>query len=176
MYVIHPTRMQTALHKMFRLPVRLVLFLGLVQGAFAQSGEITVTGKVTAGDTGREVIPGVTVLAKGTTKGTITDGEGHFSLAVPENAVLVFSSIGYLAREVPLNGKREVVVQLPVDTRQLDEVIVVGYGTQEKKHLIGSVTKVNPAETRGIAVGSVDAQLQGKVAGVQISSPTGETG
>ncbi len=161
---------------MLRLPAGLVLFLALVQSALAQQGEITVTGKVTAGDTGRDVIPGVTVLAKGTTKGTITDGEGNFSLAVPQNAVLVFSSIGYLAREVPVEGQSKLLVQLPVDTRQLDEVIVVGYGTQEKKNLIGAVTKVNPAETRGIAVGSVDAQLQGKVAGVQISSPTGVPG
>ncbi|CAA9212174.1 MAG: Outer membrane TonB-dependent transporter, utilization system for glycans and polysaccharides (PUL), SusC family [uncultured Cytophagales bacterium] len=79
---------------MLRLPVRLVFLPGLVQGAFAQQGEITVTGKVTAGDAGRDVVPGVTVLAKGTTKGTITDGEGNFSLAVPGDAVLVFSRPG----------------------------------------------------------------------------------
>jgi TonB-linked SusC/RagA family outer membrane protein len=158
------------------LPFGILFLLLLAPAAFAQSNEITVTGKVTSGDIGKEVVPGVTVLAKGTVKGTITDGEGKFALAVPSDAVLVFSSIGYLSQEVPVNGNNSLVIQLPVDTRQLDEVIVVGYGTQEKKNLIGSVTKVNPQETRGIAVGSVDAQLQGKVSGVQISSPTGVPG
>jgi hypothetical protein len=116
------------------------------------------------------------VLAKDTVKGTVTDGEGKFALAVPSDAVLVFSSIGYLTQEIAVNGKNSLLIHLPVDTKQLDEVIVVGYGTQEKKNLIGSVIKVNPAETPGIAVGSVDAQLQGKVSGVQISSPTGVPG
>ncbi len=163
------------------IPIKALLmssFLGLLITftASAQSNEIKVSGKVISAESTKESVPGVSVLAKGTSIGTVTDMDGNYSITVPGNVILVFSSIGFAKQEIAVSGKSKLDVILPVDTKQLEEIIVIGYGTQEKKNLIGSVTKVDPGETRGIAVGSLDAQLQGKVSGVQISSPTGVPG
>lgn len=134
-----------------------------------------ISGTIRAAETA-EGIPGVNIVIKGTSTGTITDANGFFSLQAGSDAVLVISSIGFLSQEVPLQGRTTVELQLEGDVRQLDEVVVVGYGSLERKDLIGSVSKVNPQETRGIQAGSFDAQLQGKVSGVQISSNTGVPG
>ncbi len=137
--------------------------------------ESVVTGTIRSDETG-EGIPGVNIVIKGTSTGTITDVNGNFSLRARTDAVLVISSIGFLAQEIPLQGRAAIEARLSGDVRQLDEVVVVGYGSLERKDLIGSVTKVNPLETKGIQAGSFDAQLQGKVSGVQISSNTGVPG
>jgi TonB-linked SusC/RagA family outer membrane protein len=149
--------------------------LFLLQTSFAQD-KITVKGTVTAGTTTKSPIPNATVVEKGTFNGTVTDSNGNYSIVVPSNAVLVISNISFVTQQIPVNGKGTHDVHLTEDTKQLAEVVVVGYGTQERKNLIGSVAKVNPAEINKIPVGSVDAQLQGKVSGVQISSNTGVPG
>ncbi|TXK49228.1 TonB-dependent receptor [Pontibacter qinzhouensis] len=134
-----------------------------------------ITGKVTSAK--GEPLPGVTVVLKGSSTGTITDLDGNFSLPLNQNnGTLVFSYVGYQTKELAYTGQQRLRVSLSEDARALSEVVVVGYGMQERKNLIGSIAKVDPSETKGIAVGSLDAQLQGKVAGVQISSPTGVPG
>ncbi|QIP17008.1 TonB-dependent receptor [Spirosoma aureum] len=134
----------------------------------------SLTGTVRA-DNG-ELLPGVNIVLKGQTKGTVTDANGKFSLSAKPGDLVVLSAIGYKTIEVRVTGSAPLRVQLEADLRQLNEVIVVGYGTAERKNLIGSIAKIDPSDTKVIPVGSVDAQLQGKVPGVQISSATGVPG
>lgn len=153
--------------------------VGAQQHNIAVSAEFVKTepvkGRVT--DEKGDAIPGVSIRVKGDTKGILTAGDGTFELAVPhQNVTLVFSSVGYKAREVKLAGSKVLSVKLQTDEGQLSEVVVVGYGTQKRSDLLGSVSKVNPAETKNIPEGSFDAQLQGKAPGVQIGTNTGVPG
>ncbi|QNF33337.1 TonB-dependent receptor [Adhaeribacter swui] len=137
--------------------------------------DVPVTGKVT-GPSG-EPLPGVTIVLKNTTIGTTTSTDGTFQLTVPNGTgTLVASFIGFATKEIPVNGQNPVQVTLAEDTKALKEVVVVGYGSQERKNLVGSVSKVNPSETKDIPGGNFAAQLQGKASGVQISSSTGVPG
>ncbi|WP_019991319.1 SusC/RagA family TonB-linked outer membrane protein [Rudanella lutea] len=136
-----------------------------------------ITGTVRS-DKG-EAIPGVNVIIQGQQRGTVTDANGQYSIEAGPGQLLIFSSIGYeggQARVEEVGGSTKLNVTLRESSAQLGEVIVVGYGTQERKNLIGSVTKIDPSETKSIPVGSFDQQLQGKVPGVQISSATGVPG
>jgi TonB-linked SusC/RagA family outer membrane protein len=134
-----------------------------------------LTGKVL--DENGTGLPGVTVRVKGTAAGTATDDQGNFTLAaVPADATLLISYVGYKQQEVKANRTGSMTVRLLPTQGQLNEVVVVGYGTQQRKNLIGSIAKVDPSDTKELPVGSFDAQLQGKVSGVQISSSTGVPG
>ncbi len=153
-----------------------VLLLVLTQSlpSLAQSS-YPIQGKVT--DKNGETLPGVNIRIKGTNRGTTSEADGTFRLTLSDqNTPLVFSFIGYLTQEVKVGNQTELTIALQPDQRQLSEVIVVGYGTQERKNLIGSIAKIDPAATKDIPTGSFDAQLQGKVSGVQISSNTGVPG
>src|SRR5260370_28968167 len=108
-----------------------VLLLCATTTAFAQQ---TVTGKVTSGDDG-SAIPGVNVLEKGTANGTVTDGDGNFTISVGANATLVFSFVGFKAQEILVGGQTTLSVSLVSDITALSEVVVVGYGSQEKKEI-----------------------------------------
>ncbi|MDB5120032.1 MAG: ragA1 [Sphingobacteriales bacterium] len=125
----------------------------------------------------KETLPGASVHIKGTTHDVPTDGQGKFSFVTGQKFpyTLIVSYIGYEKAEVIATGS-PITIQLKEITNQLNDVVVVGYGTQERKDLIGSVTKVNPADAKNIPAGSFDAQLQGKITGVQISSSTGVPG
>ncbi len=141
---------------------------------YAQQLQV-VSGKVT--DQKGEEIPGVNILVKGLQKGTSTDLKGDFSIELPStHETLLFSFIGYKTEEVRVGNQTELAVSLTPDSKQLNEIVIVGYGQQERKNLIGSVSKVNPSETKNIPVGGFDAQLAGKVAGVQVTSNTGVPG
>ncbi|WP_020601031.1 SusC/RagA family TonB-linked outer membrane protein [Spirosoma panaciterrae] len=140
----------------------------------ANSSTATVSGTVRA-DNG-ELLPGVNIVLKGQSKGTVSDANGQFSLSAKPGDQLILSAIGYKTIEIKVSGTGSLKVELSADSRQLSEVIVVGYGTSERKNLIGSIAKIDPTDTKVIPVGSVDAQLQGKVPGVQISSATGVPG
>ena len=143
------------------------LLLMCVSVAFSQTG--TVTGTVT--DQSGEPLIGVNVLVKGTTTGNITDIDGKYSISeVPAQGVLVFSYIGYSSQEVAVNNQRTVNVQLREDTQRLDEVVVVGYGTQQRRDITGSVAVVDTKELLKSSGSSAVAQLQGKVAGLQINT------
>ena len=149
------------------------ILLFSISSALAQ--DFTVQGKVT-GDEG-EAIPGVTVVAKGTNTGTVTDLNGNYSINVADpNGTLVFSFIGFKTLEVPINNRSTIAVQLESDVKALEEVIVVGYGSQLKEEVTGSVQTVNAAELEDIPVAQVTQKLQGRLAGVQINQATGKPG
>ena len=136
-----------------------------------------VTGTVTSSIEGEGAIPGVTVSVKGTTVGTITDVNGKFSIVLPPNAsTLVFSYIGMKTKEVNIGTETTVNVALAADILNLDEVIVVAYGTQKKEAKTGSVGVVNNDKIRDIPETSIDKMLSGKVAGVQVTSTSGQPG
>jgi len=122
-------------------------------------------------------LPGVTVRIKGTTTGTITDAAGNFIIQAEDaNAVLVFSFIGYTTQEVPVAGRQSINVVLEEDIMNLEEVVVVGYGTQRKRDITGAVATVNSNDIRKIPVAGIDQALQGQVAGVQVTQNYGNPG
>src|SRR6187551_1198072 len=127
--------------------------------------DVVVTGQVM--DETSKPIPGVNVIIKGTSKGTSTDQDGKFSIAVPdENAILVFSFIGYSAKEVIVGSRTVINVSLDPDVSTLEEVVVVGYGSQTKSSVTGAVSSVSSKEIVTQPVSSVSAALQGRVPGV----------
>lgn len=135
--------------------------------AFAQN--ITVKGTVTDGGD-KTTIPAVSVQVKGTTTGAQTDVNGNYSISAPANATLVFTYIGYTTQEVPVNNRTTINIVLASSAQQLDQVVVVGYGTQRKIDVTGSVATVKGEEiSKQASVNPVSA-LQGKVAGVSISN------
>ena len=136
---------------------------------------ITVTGKVT--DEQGAGLPGVTILEKGTTNGTATDGNGTFSLTtLNNNAILIVSYVGFQTQEVPLNNQTTLNVRLRADVKALEEVVVIGYGTVERKDVTGSIASVNADNIRDLAVTRADQAIQGKLAGVQVKPSSGEPG
>ncbi len=148
----------------------LILFI-LPVTLFAQNN---ITGVVKS-DAG-EALPGVTIVVKGTTQGTTTDMDGEYSISVPSSGTLIFSFIGFQTQEVSAGGKSVINVVLMQDTEDLEEVVVIGYGTVKKSDLTGSVTSVKADELNPGANASVEQALQGRVAGVQISQKSNEPG
>jgi TonB-linked SusC/RagA family outer membrane protein len=137
--------------------------------------QITVTGSVI--DDQNEPLPGVNVLIKGTTSGTATDADGKFTLAVSgEDAVLVFSFMGYVTQEIMVGNRRDLKINMAEDARQIDEVVVVGYGTQKKETLTGSVVSVQSTELVATKNTNVQNMLTGKLPGVRNIQKTSEPG
>jgi TonB-linked SusC/RagA family outer membrane protein len=138
--------------------------------------EAVVKGKVVSSEKG-EPLAGVTVRLKNANAGTVTDGNGVFSLSVKQAApVLVFSFTGYLVQEIPVNGRREINVTLAPDPKALGEVVVVGYGTQQKSNVTGAIASVKSAELKQTPVANVVQGLQGRVAGVQVTQNSSAPG
>lgn len=128
-------------------------------------------------DSQGNTLPGVTVVVKRTNKVTITDTKGNFSLQIGDNDnILVFSFIGMKKQEVLIEKQSFINVVLESETSLLDEVLVVGYGTQNKREITGSITKIESSKLADMPVGQFAQQLQGKVAGVQISQSSGQPG
>ena len=136
----------------------------------------TLTGRVT--DEANVGLPGVSVVLKGTSRGTTTDTEGQFSLTVPENSspVLVFSFVGYLSEEVVVGTQSQITVSLRGDTKSLEELVVVGYGTVKKSDLTGSVAQVKSDEINSFPSANPLQALSGRAAGVQVTQNTGAPG
>lgn len=154
--------------KGFWLVASLMLLTGVL---YAQ--EKTVTGTVTATEEG--ALPGVNVLLKGTSTGTVTDLDGNFRLSVPEaGGTLVFSSIGYANQEVAIGNQSTIDITLAEDIKALDEIVVIGYGTQEKKEITSAVTSVKAEDFNGGNVNNPSQLIQGKVAGLVIARPGGD--
>jgi TonB-linked SusC/RagA family outer membrane protein len=128
--------------------------------------DIRVTGKVSSA-TG-EGLPGVSVQVKGSRLGTTTDASGNFALTVPDNAVLIFSSVGYESQEMPVGGRSSINIIMQSSTKTIDAVVVVGYGTQRKIDVTGSVSQIKGEEISKQSSVNPISGLQGKVAGVQI--------
>ncbi|CAA9290704.1 MAG: Outer membrane TonB-dependent transporter, utilization system for glycans and polysaccharides (PUL), SusC family [uncultured Cytophagales bacterium] len=141
-----------------------------------QPTERTVTGRVTAQED-QSALPGVSVVVKGTTTGTATDAEGRFSLSVPDqNAVLVFSFIGFLTEEVAVGDRSTVDVALVADVTALGEVVVVGYGEQKKSLVTGAISSVKAEDIATVSATRVDQALQGRTAGVNVLPASGSPG
>lgn len=143
----------------------LLFFLCGIVFAFAQT---TVTGKVTSQEDG-STLPGVSVSVKGTTRGTTTDGNGRYSLSVDgSNAVLVFSFIGFKQQEVSIGNRTSVDLTLEPDLSALEEVVVTGYTTENRREVTGSVSTVKSRDLVAVPSGNVEQQFQGRVAGVTV--------
>ena len=142
--------------------------LGSESIASIQQQTITVSGVVMGSD--GEPLMGVNVVEKGTTNGTITDLDGKYTLNVGPNAVLQFSYIGYVSSDIAVNGQRTVNVTMKEDSQNLDEVVVVGYGTVRKADLAGSVSVLDNKAFKDQPIKQVSDALQGRVSGVQVQS------
>lgn len=153
----------------------LVLLLFLVLSAFGFASAGTVKGRVVDQKTGQG-IPGVSVRIKGSKIGTATDGNGNFSLQATENAVLVFSHVGYDVQEIQANEKTFFTVSLQTSARNLNDVIVVGYGTQQKVLTTAAVSTVNADEIAAKPVVNLTNDLVGRASGLIITQGSGEPG
>ncbi|MDR2948467.1 MAG: SusC/RagA family TonB-linked outer membrane protein [Prevotella sp.] len=138
-----------------------------------EQNNLTVKGAVT--DENGDPLSGVSVVVKGTTTGVMTDLDGTYTINVPNsNSTLVFSFIGFHKQEIDVNGKTSINVVLVEDTKLLDEVVVIGYGTLEKKQVTSSITSISDKDlVQGVGSTSVANALQGKIAGLMISPNTG---
>ena len=151
----------------------LFLLLTLLSFSLTALAQQKVTGKVK--DSSGEPVIGASVVVKGNnTMGTITDFDGNFMLDVPAKSVLVISYIGYVTQEVPTAGKNSLEIVLKEDTKTLDEVVVIGYGTQRKGDVTSSVASVKADNFVKGAVKDVGQLIQGKVAGLAITNPNGD--
>lgn len=151
----------------------LLMFVFFVSSLWAQT--IPVTGTVTSA-TDKLPVPGVSVLVKGTQKGTITDLNGYYKLDAPSNATLVFSFIGMKKLELPVGGQKLINAELSEDRVDLGEVIVVGYSTSSKKLISGSISTVNEKEIESLPIRTIDGVLQGRAAGVSVNQNSGTPG
>ncbi|MFY0593552.1 SusC/RagA family TonB-linked outer membrane protein [Roseivirga sp.] len=142
--------------------------------AMQAKAQTTVTGTITGED--NLPLPSVTVSVKGSTDGTTSDNNGKYSISAGPNSVLVFSFIGMVRKEVPVDGRTTVDVVLIESIKSLDDVVVVGYGTQQKSHLTGSISKVANDKLDQMAVSRVDDALIGQVSGVNIQATNAEPG
>ena len=142
----------------------------------ARSQDIQIQGVILDGNTS-EPLPGVNVLVKGTSRGTAADFDGNFTLGgLTEGETLVFTYIGYVTQEYAVRQSESITIRLQEDVSALDEVVVIGYGTQTKKELTGAVSVVDSESIEELNPTRIEQALQGQVAGVQITSESGSPG
>lgn len=154
----------------------IMLLLLLAVSIQVDAQQRVITGTVTSG-TDKEPIPGANVQIKGTTVGSITDLDGNFSINVPsDNSILVFSYIGYLSQEVTVGSRTRIDIQLQEDVKQLGEIIIVGYGEQDRKTLTSSISSVSSKDIENLPMSSPDQMMQGRASGVLITSNSGTPG
>lgn len=151
-----------------------VLFILALSSSIALA-QTRVTGRVTSGEDGAP-LPGVSILEKGTTNGTVTGVDGNYSINTSDNAVLIFSFVGYTSQEISVGTKTNVDVVLLSDVTALNEIVIVGYGQQEQKDVTGVVAAVSSENFNRGAIVSPDQLISGKIAGVQILQNSGEPG
>lgn len=157
-------------------PLRLFLliFVGFAPLILYGQNRTTVSGKVTEEGTGSG-IPGVNILIKGTGQGTVTDVEGNYSISATNDATLVFSSVGFVTEEIVVGNRSYIDVVLAPDITSLSEVVVVGYGTQERARVTGAISSISAEEINEQPVTSLDQALQGRAAGITVTN-TGSPG
>jgi len=163
---IRPSAGKLGLMKVFSFTIALLFSLS----SFAQD---VVSGKVTDAADGSS-IPGVSIAVKGTTGGSQTDANGTYKVNAGSNATLVFSFVGYASKEVAVGGKSVVNVSLTADNKSLEEVVVVGYGTQKRREISGTVTSLGARDFNAGVVTNPLAAAQGKVAGLVITQASGD--
>jgi TonB-linked SusC/RagA family outer membrane protein len=136
---------------------------------------ITINGTITDAESG-DPLPGITVIEEGTTNGTSADFDGNYTITASSNAVLVFTSVGYARQRISVDGRTQINVGMAVDSQQLDEVVIVGYGTQTSRKVTGAVQQIDSETLADIPVPQVTQKLQGRLVGVQINQTTGKPG
>lgn len=151
----------------------MILFVSV---GFANAQSVTITGQVTDAQT-KESIPGVNVSIKGTTRGTITNIDGFYSVEVDQqDAILLYSFVGYITKEIQAKGQTVINVMLETDSQNLDEMVVIAYGTTKKSNLTGSAVAISSSELKDVMAPTVSGLMQGKVAGVYARSTSGRPG
>jgi TonB-linked SusC/RagA family outer membrane protein len=154
----------------------LVLMMGILSQLIAQDDTFVITGKVLDAEDDTS-LPGASVVIEGTTVGTTTDFDGNFTLEVPSNAVLLVSFIGYESQEVRISsGQSFVEVKLPISISQLEEIVVIGYGTQKRSAISGAVSVTTADEINKLPAPRLEQVLQGRTSGVQITQSSGSPG
>jgi TonB-linked SusC/RagA family outer membrane protein len=144
--------------------------------SFSYAQDRTVSGKVTSAEDG-SAVPGVNVVVKGTTTGTVTDLDGNYKLTVPASGgILQFSFIGLQSQEVEIGSRSVIDVAMASDVEQLSEVVVTGYGVEQKRDLTGSIATVDESVLDAVPIQSFDRALQGRAAGVQVQAASGAPG
>lgn len=136
--------------------------------------KITVTGQVL--DNAKQPLPGVNITVKGTNTGVISGGDGKYSIQVDDNAVLIFRFVGFKSREEPVSKRTVINISLEEDNQQMSEVVVVGYGNQERKDVTGAIGTVKMGNIKEIKAASIDLKLAGQLAGVTVNQVTGTPG
>ncbi|WP_241739052.1 SusC/RagA family TonB-linked outer membrane protein [Pontibacter beigongshangensis] len=153
----------------------LLAFLMVSLPSFAQTGGFAVSGRVT--DEAGAGLPGVTVLLKGTSTAAPTDINGNYSLTLPNGTgTLVFSFVGFVTQEVPVNNRSTLNVNLSSDSRALDEVVVIGYGVQRQEAVTGSVASIGGTELNQVPSANISQALQGRMPGVEFSQSSSQPG
>ena len=152
----------------------LLLTLNVMNANNAYAQNKSITGKVV--DENGEGIPGASVTVKGTMTGTLSSNDGTYNIDATPNATLVFSFVGYLKEEIQIGNQSKIDVTLKTDTKALEEVVVVGYGTQRKVETTGSIASVKAEELTQLPITNIAQGLQARVSGVQISQNSGSPG
>ncbi|MEI8224400.1 MAG: TonB-dependent receptor [Bacteroidota bacterium] len=157
------------MNKILRFTVTPLMFLLFLAGT-VYGQNLNVQGKITDSRTG-DVLAGVNIVVQGTVTGTISEINGNYSINVPSaNSTLVFTYIGYAALSVPVDGRTTLNVSLTQEAKALDEIVVIGYGTQRKSDLTGSISVANVGEISKVATNDITKALQGKVSGISVQS------
>ncbi len=157
-------------YKFFTLPLLLLLFAAFVSNA----QKIVVNGKIV--DEDYEPLIGVTIKVKNAKEGVITNNNGEFKIIAASNAVLVISYIGFATKEEPISNRSSINIQLSKSEGSVEEVIVVGYGTQKKSNVIGSVSSISAKDIQNFPVSNLISALQGQISGLTIVQPSGQPG
>jgi TonB-dependent starch-binding outer membrane protein SusC len=154
---------------------RFLLFSLILISTFSLAQTQTLTGKVTS-IADQAGLPGVNVVIKGTSQGTITDVEGRFSIDLTTGTILQFSFIGYKSQEIEYLGEATLSIVLEEEAKELSEIVVVGYSSVERRDITGAVATVNAEKLKGISLNGLDQALQGQAAGVQVTQSSGTPG
>ncbi len=149
-------------------------FLSILFSVYAQAQDVNVSGKVY--DENGLPIPGVSILIKGTSKATASDFDGNYQIKTTSKGTLVFSYLGYNTVEESINGRNRIDVKLNPSTESLQEVVVVGYGTQKKSVVTGAISSVKAKDLEKVPNGRIEQALQGRVSGVTIAASSGQPG
>ncbi len=166
--------MKTILKKLFQQICLLGIFL-VVSQSYSQD-KLKISGNVSS-ESDTMPLPGVSVIVKGTNNGVSTDFDGNYTIEAPTTAVLVFSYIGFKTTELPVNGQTTIDLQMSDDVAALDEVVVTGYSTQEKKSITAAISTVTSEDLESVHAGaSVSSGLAGKISGVTFKMPDGRPG
>lgn len=165
--------MHKALHHSREALVLALMVFGLLVPTLTFGQSRTVTGTVS--DSGSP-LPGVNILEKGSNNGAVTDANGQYSIAVPDNAVLVFSFIGMASQEITVGAQTVIDVSLETDISQLGEVVVIGYGEVKKSNVTGAIVSVKEDDLKRVPVTNVMESLQGSVPGMDITRTSGSAG